>query len=41
MLQTIAIIDKNIEKGTLCIAYAFVAVSQYYYVLMEFNEVFT
>lgn len=38
MLQTIDIIEK-IEGRTLCIAYAYVAVSQYYYVLMEFNEV--
>eukprot|EP00102_Acyrthosiphon_pisum_P002584 XP_001944165.2 PREDICTED: amyloid protein-binding protein 2 isoform X1 [Acyrthosiphon pisum] len=37
MLQTIDIIEK-IEGRTLCIAYAYVAVSQYYYVLMEFNE---
>lgn len=38
MLQTIGIIEK-LEERTLCIAYAYVAVSQYYYVLMEFNEV--
>ncbi|XP_060840464.1 amyloid protein-binding protein 2 isoform X2 [Rhopalosiphum padi] len=37
MLQTIGIIEK-LEERTLCIAYAYVAVSQYYYVLMEFNE---
>jgi len=38
MLHTIDIIEK-IEGRQLCIAYAYVAVSQYYYVLMEFNEV--
>lgn len=37
MLHTIGIIEK-IERRKLCIAYAYVAVSQYYYVLMEFNE---
>lgn len=30
---------EQIEGRTLCIAYAYVALSQYYYVLMEFNEV--
>lgn len=38
MLHTIGVIEK-IERRKLCIAYAYVAVSQYYYVLMEFNEV--
>ncbi|KAL5242886.1 hypothetical protein ACI65C_010296 [Semiaphis heraclei] len=37
MLHTIAIIEQ-IEGRKICIAYAYVAVSQYYYVLMEFNE---
>lgn len=32
-------IIENTEGRTLCIAYAYIAVSQYYYVLMEFNEV--
>lgn len=38
MLCTISVLEKMKEK-TLSTANAYVAVSQYYYVLMEFNEV--
>lgn len=38
VLQTISILEK-IEGRKLCIAYAYVSVSQYYYVLMEYNQV--
>lgn len=37
MLCTISILEKMKER-TLSLAYAYIAVSQYYYVLMEFNE---
>lgn len=38
MLNTISILE-NMEGRTLCIAYAYVSVSQYYHLLMEYNEV--
>lgn len=38
MLHTIHII-KQIEEKTLCIAYACVAVSEYYFKLQQFDEV--
>jgi len=38
MLHTINIIEQ-IKERTLCIAYAYVAVSQYFYVLREFDLV--
>lgn len=38
MLHTIDII-KQIKERTLCIAYACVAVSEYYFILQQFDEV--
>lgn len=38
MLRTINIIEQ-IEERTLCIAHAYLAVSQYHYTSMAFNEV--
>lgn len=38
MLHTITVLE-NMDGRELCIAYAYVALSQYYYVLMDFNEV--
>lgn len=38
MLDVISI-SEQIDNKELCISYAYVAVSQYYYVLMKYNEV--
>lgn len=38
MFDIIAI-SENMNNKEICISYAYVAVSQYYYVLMKYNEV--